>query len=139
MNYFVLIGTLMTAGVDLPEAGLAGDPVFNKEMDKAILVVQAPAAEEMKGRVVTSTGGAGLAGVTVMLLDSDGAILDVTETSPDGKYVLDLGVLDEATPESVGSLYLEITIRKNSPVRIRVADILRSFSRTVQLREVTFK
>jgi len=50
--------------------------------------------DSLKGKVIDS-GGAPVAGAQVQLLSPKKTMMDVTVTGKDGKFTLDLGVLDE--------------------------------------------
>lgn len=94
------------------------------------------AASSMTGRIVSSSGNRGISGVSVMLLDKDGVVMDVVETGKNGDYRLDLGVLDSVTPATVKALYLQIESKSGRKSKAKVADVINSFSDIVTIKNI---
>lgn len=75
--------------------------------------------------------------ISVVLLESDGTILDVSSVRDDGSFIIDLGVLDEPTFEEVKKLYLQLE-RGDNKKKIRLLNYIKEMSKTVHLRTVPF-
>ena len=93
-------------------------------------------ASEMTGRIVSSNGSRGITGVSVSLVDKEGTVMDVVETGKDGVYVLDLGVLDNSTPDVVGSLYLKIESKSGRRSRAKIKNVIHTFTDTVTIKSI---
>lgn len=64
----------------------------------------------LTGRVINSNGKP-IAGAQVQLLDLKKTMMDLTVTGADGRFNLDLGVLEEAEMEKLRQFTLQITVK----------------------------
>lgn len=89
-------------------------------------------ATKMKGQIVADNP----AGLRVMVTESDGSILDMTDTTATGLYQLDLTVMD--TPSQPEVKKLIVVVRDKSGVRkkVGVAKYLNIFDDMVILRPI---
>ena len=90
-------------------------------------------ADVLSGRVLLAGARAPVRGAEVTLLDRDGAILDVGETDPKGRFSLDLGVMDDSRQEAVVGLYLEVSVAGRRRLRVRVGNVMTSFGTEVKV------
>jgi len=75
--------------------------------------------------------------ISVVLLETDGTLLDVTSVRADGTFTIDLGVLDEPTFEEVKKLDLQLE-RGGKKKKIRLLNYIKEMSKTVHLRPIPF-
>lgn len=73
-------------------------------------------AKELTGRVVRSGSGYGIPNVTVQLLGPDYVGMDVTSTNKEGRYTIDLGVLEDSELANLRSFYIQ-TEENGKPVK----------------------
>ncbi len=95
----------------------------------------APAAlaETLTGRVLLAGARTPVRGAEVTLLDRDGAILDVGETGPKGRFALDLGVMDDPRQDAVVGLYLEVRVAGRRRLRVQVGNVMTAFGAEVKV------
>jgi hypothetical protein len=84
---FALLGTLLIFLIGSGSFGV----LFPSTINDAVASLS---GDSLKGKVV-EPGGAPVAGAQVQLLSPAKTMMDVTVTGKDGKFTLDLGVLDE--------------------------------------------
>lgn len=89
-------------------------------------------ATVLKGQVVANNP----AGLRVMVMESDGSILDMTDTSAEGVYKLDLTVMDTPSQDEVKKLIVEVRDKSGTKKKIPVAKYLNIFDETVLLRPI---
>jgi len=89
-------------------------------------------ATTLKGQVVANNP----AGLRVMVMESDGSILDMTDTSAEGVYKLDLTVMDTPSQDEVKKLIVEVRDKSGTKKKIPVAKYLNIFDETVLLRPI---
>ncbi len=90
-------------------------------------------AETLSGRVLLAGARTPVRGAEVTLLDRDGAILDVGETDPKGRFSLDLGVMDDPRQAAVVGLYLEVRVAGRRRLRVQVGNVMTSFGTEVKV------
>ena len=113
------------------------EPYISIAQNDPILVAQRqPRAEKIKGRFITRYGGQGLAGVSVSLYDAQRTLMDVTESDADGYFILDLDVFDDIKRESIARSYLEVTDVNGRKTRIKLSDVIVSYSRIIKLKVI---
>ena len=113
------------------------EPYISIAQNDPILVAQRqPRAEKIKGRFIARYGGQGLAGVSVSLYDAQRTLMDVTESDADGYFTLDLDVFDDIKPESIARSYLEVTDVNGRKTRIKLSDVIVSYSRIIKLKVI---
>ncbi len=75
--------------------------------------------------------------ISVVLLEVDGTMLDVSSVRADGTFTIDLGALDEPTYEEVKKLDLQFE-RGGNKKKIRLLNYIKEMSKTVYLRPIPF-
>lgn len=75
--------------------------------------------------------------ISVVLLEADGTMLDVSNVRADGTFTIDLGVLDEPTFEEVKKLDLQLE-RGSNKKKVRLLNYIKDMSKTVHLRQIPF-
>ena len=89
-------------------------------------------ATTLKGQIVANNP----AGLRVMVMESDDSILDMTETSAEGVYKLDLTVMDTSSQDEVKKLVVEVRDKSGKRKKFPVARYLNIFDDTVLLRPI---
>ena len=89
-------------------------------------------ASTMKGQIVANNP----AGLRVMVTESDGSILDITDTSAAGVYQLDLTVMDTPSQDEVKKLIVEVRDKSGTSKKFPVVRYLNIFDDTVLLRPI---
>lgn len=91
-------------------------------------------ATVMKGQIMTSNP----AGIQVLVTESDGSILDMTNLSSKGIYKLDLTIMDNPSHSEVKKLFVEVKDKSGKKKRFRVIQYINVFDDTVLLRPINF-
>ncbi|HEB59773.1 MAG TPA: hypothetical protein ENJ01_11155 [Gammaproteobacteria bacterium] len=94
-------------------------------------------ADNMEGRVLSQKTGQPLAGVSVSLVDADSVVMDVTTTDKEGNFNIELDVLDDSGLEAIRLLYLKFERKNGKAYLIPVKKLIKSFTRTVLLQDVS--
>lgn len=82
-------------------------------------------ATELTGRIVRSGSGDGIPNVTVHLLGPDYVGMDVTSTNKDGRYIIDLSVLEDKELIKLRTFFLQTEEKGKSKRRIRLGNRLK--------------
>lgn len=93
-------------------------------------------ATELTGRVVRSGSGAGIPNVTVHLLGPDYVGMDVTSTNKEGRYTIDLSVLEDKELANLRTFFLQTEERGHSKKRIKLGNGLKLKGTTIRSRIV---
>ena len=91
-------------------------------------------ATVLKGQIVTNNP----ADIQVLITESDGSILDMTNLSTAGIYKLDLTIMDMPSQSEVKKLILEVKNKTGSKRKFAVKKYLDTFADTVLLRPIIF-
>ena len=89
-------------------------------------------ATKMKGQIVADNP----AGLRVMVTESDGSILDITDATAAGLYQLDLTVMDTPSQAEVKKLFIVVRDKSGIIKKVAVESYLNIFDDTVILRPI---
>ena len=89
-------------------------------------------ATTLRGKIVTSNP----TGMQVLITESDGSILDMSDISAKGIYHLDLTVMDEPSQAEVKKLIVEVKDKSGKKRKFLVNRYLSSFDDTVLLKPI---
>lgn len=92
-------------------------------------------ATVLSGKIVTNNP----ASIQVLITESDGSILDMTDLSVSGMYQLDLTIMDTPSQSEVKKLIVEVKNKTGAKRKFRVKNYLNVFDDTVLLRPIIFK
>ncbi len=103
-----------------------------------VLATSAVSAETLatvlKGQIVTNNP----ADIQVLITESDGSILDMTNISATGIFKLDLTIMDMPSQTEVKKLILEVKNKSGAKRKFAVKKYLNTFADTVLLRPIIF-
>ena len=103
-----------------------------------LLATSAVSAEKLatvlKGQIVTNNPAA----IQVLITESDGSILDMTNISEAGIYKLDLTIMDMPTHAEVKKLILEVKNKSGAKRKFAVKKYITNFGDTVLVRPIIF-
>ena len=91
-------------------------------------------ASKLKGQIVANSP----VGLQVLMKNSEGVILDLTDTTAGGVYILDLSIMDLANRENVSKLFIEVKDKKGKAIKVAVAEYLNIFDKMVLLKPIVF-
>ena len=91
-------------------------------------------ATVLRGKVLMKN----TADAKVFITESDGSILDMARISKDGKFQLDLTIMDTPSQEEVNKLILEVRKNKGNKKKYFLKPYIESFNDTVLLREIVY-
>ncbi len=94
-------------------------------------------ATELTGRVVRAGSGNGIADATVHLIGPDNVGMDVTSTSKDGSYTIDLGVLEDKELTNLGAFFLEAAVKGKYKKRIGLGSGLKLDGTVLRFKDIT--
>lgn len=89
-------------------------------------------ATVLKGQIVTNNPG----DIQVLVTESDGSILDMTDISAAGIYKLDLTIMDTPSRSEVNTLILEVKNKSGTKRKFLVNRYLVTFDDTVLLKPI---
>ncbi len=89
-------------------------------------------ASVLSGKIISRN----LAGVEIIMKESDNSILDMTDTTPTGSYKLDLTIMDTPSRTEVDKLIIEIKSKTGIKKKVNVKDYMRIFDDTVLLNPI---
>jgi len=92
-------------------------------------------ASVLRGQIIANN----FSDVEVMIKESDGSILDMTDLSISGFYNLDLTIMDTPSIVEVKKLILEVKSKTGIKKKIHVRDYMNVFDDTVLLKPITLK
>jgi len=91
-------------------------------------------AIELKGKIVTNDP----ANIQVLITESDGSILDMTNISAAGVYKLDLTIMDTPSHSEVKKLIVEVKNKTGAKRKFLVKKYLNVFDDVVLLKPIIF-
>ena len=91
-------------------------------------------ATVLKGQIV----GNNLEEIQVLVTESDGSILDMTNLTPAGIYELDLTIMDMPSHSEVKKLILEVKNKSGKKKKFPVKQYINIFGDTVLLAPISF-
>ena len=89
-------------------------------------------ASVLKGKVISRN----LSDIEVIMKESDGSILDMTDITNEGSYNLDLTIMDTPSRTEVDKLILEIKNKSGFNKKVNVKDYMKYFDETVELTPI---
>ena len=92
-------------------------------------------ATVLKGKITASN----LSNIEVIIKESDGSILDMTEVSSSGTFNLDISVMDEPSLVEVKKLILEVKDKSGRKKNFFVRKYISKFNDTVLLEPIIFE
>ena len=92
-------------------------------------------ATVLRGKIIANN----LSDIQVIIKESDGSILDMTDISTTGIYNLDLTIMDTPSHREVDKLIVEIKNKSGKKKIIRVKKYLTVFADTVLLKPILLK
>jgi len=93
-------------------------------------------AAELTGRVVRTGSGTGIADATVHLLGPDNVGMDITSTNKDGRYTIDLSVLEDKELVNLGAFFLEAEVKGKYKKRIGLGRGLKLDGTVIRFRDI---
>jgi hypothetical protein len=91
-------------------------------------------ATVLQGKVITNNP----ANIQVLITESDGSILDMTNVSATGMYKLDLTIMDTPSHSEVKKLIVEVKNKTGAKRKFAVKKYLNTFDDIVLLRPIIF-
>lgn len=91
-------------------------------------------ASVLEGKIMSKN----LSEIQVLITESDGSILDMTNLSAAGVYKLDLTIMDTPSQSEVNKLILEVKNKAGTKKKYQVKQYLKVFDEKVLLRPVVF-
>ncbi len=92
-------------------------------------------ATVLKGKIIANN----LSGIEVIIKESDGSILDMTDISASGFYNLDLTIMDTPSQSEVKKLIVEVKNKSGVKKNYSVSQYLNIFDDTVLLKPIVLK
>ena len=92
-------------------------------------------ATVLRGKIIASN----LSEVQVVIKESDGSILDLTEISATGSYDLDLTIMDSPSEVEVNKLIVEVKNKFGQKKVVRVNKYMNVFADTVLLKPIVLQ
>jgi len=89
----------------------------------------------LRGKVISNN----LSGIEVVIKESDGSILDMTDISTSGFYNLDLTIMDTPSQSEVKKLIVEVKNKSGASMQVRVNQYMNVFDDTVLLKPIILK
>lgn len=89
----------------------------------------------LTGKIITNNSAA----IQVLLKESDGIILDMSDLSATGVYKLDLTIMDTPSRSEVEKLILEVKNKPNLKKIFYIKQYLKIFEDTVLLKPIILK
>ena len=91
-------------------------------------------ASVLEGKIMSKN----LSEIQVLVTESDGSILDMTNLSATGVFKLDLTIMDEPSQSEVHKLILEVKNKAGKKKKYQVKHYIKVFNDTVLLRPISF-
>lgn len=92
-------------------------------------------ASILRGKIIASN----LSTIQVILKESDGSILDLTDLSATGEFDLDLTIMDMPSLAQVKKLIIEVKNKSGHSKHVYVSQYLNVFADTVILKPIYLK
>ena len=92
-------------------------------------------ATVLRGKIIA----ANLANIEVMVKESDGSILDMTDVSSNGIFKLDISVMDTPSLVEVKKLIVEVKDKSGTKKNYFVKKYMNDFNDTVMLEPIIFE
>ena len=92
-------------------------------------------ATVLRGKIVANN----LSGIEVMIKESDGSILDMTDISKTGSYDLDLTIMDTPSRDEVVKLIVEVKSKTGKKETFHIKNYITVFADTVLLKPIVLK
>ena len=89
-------------------------------------------ATVLRGKIIANN----LSDIQVIIKESDGSILDITDISSAGIYSLDLTIMDTPSLAEVNKLIIEVKSKSGNKKFVRVSKYLSVFADTVLLKPI---
>ena len=91
-------------------------------------------ATVLRGKIISKNPG----DIQVLITESDGVILDMTNISSSGEYTLDLTIMDLPSQPEVNKLIVEVKNKSGTKKKYKLTNYLTKFEDTVLLRTIVF-
>jgi hypothetical protein len=92
-------------------------------------------ATVLRGKIIA----ANLSDIEVMVKESDGSILDMTDVSSKGIFKLDISIMDMSSLAEVKKLVVEVKDKSGNKKDYFVKKYMSDFNDTVKLKPIIFK
>lgn len=92
-------------------------------------------ATVLRGKIITHNSSE----IEVLIKESDGSILDMTDISASGIYNLDLTIMDKPSQSEVRRLIVEVKSKSGAKKKFSVSQYMNVFDDTVLLKPITLK
>lgn len=92
-------------------------------------------ATVLRGKIITNN----LSGIEVLIKESDGSILDMTDISASGFYELDLTIMDTPSLLEVRKLIVEVKNKSGTKKEVHINQYLNVFDNTVLLKPIVLQ
>lgn len=92
-------------------------------------------ATVLSGKIIASN----LADIQVIIKESDGSILDITDISATGIYNLDLTIMDTPSQTEVNKLVVEVKNKSGHKKTVQVSKYISVFADTVLLKPIVLQ
>ena len=101
----------------------------------ANLIAAEKLASILSGKIISSN----LSDIQVLIKESDGSILDMTDLSSNGTYNLDLTIMDTPSQTEVNKLIMEVKNKSGKNKTVHVNQYIKVFADTVMLKPIELK
>lgn len=93
-------------------------------------------ATELTGRVVRSGSGTGISDASVDLFGPDNVSMDVTSTDKDGRYTIELDVLEDKELANLEAFFLQVEVKGKYKKRIGLGDGLKLNGAVIRFKDI---
>lgn len=104
-------------------------------LNTSVLYAEEKLATVLRGKIIAHN----LSDVEVVIKESDGSILDMTDISAAGIFNLDLTIMDRPSLSEVRKLIVEVKNKSGTKKKFAVSQYMNVFDDTVLLKPIEFK